>query len=103
MKYLLPFLLFNWCLLLSANAQISYETEKDSLLYIFQNNDDLLPLDKLDRIVFRTAYGINPIGFGDMLNRFTHVPEISKDSISFIKSCRPNDVHIVSFMAPEND
>ena len=103
MKYLLPFLLFNWCLLLSANAQISYETEKDSLLYIFQNNDDLLPLDKLDRTVFRTAYGINPIGFGNMLNKFTHVPEISKDSISFIKSCRPNDVHIVSFMAPEND
>ena len=38
-----------------------------------------------------------------MLNRFTHVPEISKDNISFIKSCMPNDVHIVTFMAPQND
>jgi CubicO group peptidase (beta-lactamase class C family) len=103
MKYTLLFVLFIWCLLPFANAQISNKSENDSLIYIFQNNDDLLPLDKLNRTVFRTAYGMNPSGFGDMLNRFSHVPEISKDSISFVKSCKPNDVHIVSFMAPEND
>tara|TARA_B100000767_G_scaffold274671_1_gene308443 strand:- start:535 stop:2346 length:1812 start_codon:yes stop_codon:yes gene_type:complete len=103
MKYILPFLLFNWCFVLCANAQNAPENEKDSLLYIFQNNDDLLPLDRLDRTIFRTAYGGNHSGFGDMLNRFTIVPEISEDSISYFQDCQPNDVHIVSFMAPEND
>ena len=103
MKYTLLFVLFILSLLPFANAQISHESENDSLLYIFQNNDDLLPLDKLNRSVFRTAYGMNPSGFGEMLNRFTDVPKISRDSSSFLKSREPNDVHIVSFMAPEND
>jgi hypothetical protein len=103
MKYILPFVLFNWCFVLCASAQNAPENEKDSLLYIFQNKDDLLPLDRLDRTIFRTAYGGNHSGFGDMLNRFTIVPEISKDSISYFRDCQPNDVHIVSFMAPEND
>ena len=103
MKYPLLFILSILCLLPAANAQISNESEKDSLLYIFQNNEDLLPLDKLNRTVFRTTHGMNPSGFGDMLNKFTYVPLISRDSSSFFKSCMPNDVHIVSFMAPEND
>ena len=103
MKYPLLFVLSILCLLSAANAQISNESEKDSLLYIFQNNEDLLPLDKLNRTVFRTTHGMNPSGFGDMLNKFTCVPLISRDSSSFFKSCMPNDVHIVSFMAPEND
>tara|TARA_B100000575_G_scaffold163331_1_gene130496 strand:- start:1787 stop:3598 length:1812 start_codon:yes stop_codon:yes gene_type:complete len=103
MKYPILFVLFILCLLSAANAQISNESEKDSLLYIFQNNEDLLPLDKLNRTVFRTTHGMNPSGFGDMLNKFTCVPLISRDSSSFFKSCMPNDVHIVSFMAPEND
>ena len=103
MKYPLLFVLSILCLLSAANAQISNESEKDSLLYIFQNNEDLLPLDKLNRTVFRTTHGMNPSGFGNMLNKFTCVPLISRDSSSFFKSCMPNDVHIVSFMAPEND
>ena len=103
MKYPLLFVLSILCLLSAANAQISSESEKDSLLYIFQNNEDLLPLDKLNRTVFRTTHGMNPSGFGNMLNKFTCVPLISRDSSSFFKSCMPNDVHIVSFMAPEND
>ena len=103
MKYPLLFVLSILCLLSAANAQISNESEKDSLLYIFQNNEDLLPLDKLNRTVFRTTHGMNPSGFGNMLNKFTCVPLISRDSSSFFKSCMLNDVHIVSFMAPEND
>ena len=103
MKYPLLFVLSILCLLSAANAQISNESEKDSLLYIFQNNEDLLPLDKLNRTVFRTTHGMNPSGFGNMLNKFTCVPLISRDSSSFFKSCMPNDVHIVSFMAPKND
>lgn len=105
MKYILAFALINWCYFHSTNAQTdnNTESEKDSLLYIFQNNDDLLPLDKLNRSVFRTVYGKDPLGFGEMLNRFTIVPKISRDSISYFKQCESNDVHIVSFMATEND
>ena len=103
MKYTLPFLLLNLFFLHYSNAQNASEIEKDSLLYIFQNNDELLPLDQLNRKVFRTSYGEQTTAFGEMLNKFSKVSEISKDSVLFLKNINHNDVHIISYLAPEND
>jgi CubicO group peptidase (beta-lactamase class C family) len=103
MKYTLPFLLLNLFFLHYSNAQNTSEIEKDSLLYIFQNKDELLPLDQLNRKVFRTSYGEQTTAFGEMLNKFSKVSEISKDSVLFLKNINHNDVHIISYLAPEND
>ena len=103
MKYTLPFLILNLFFLHYSNAQNASEIEKDSLLYIFQNNDELLPLDQLNRKVFRTSYGEQTSAFGEMLNKFSKVSEISKDSALFLKNIDHNDVHIISYLAPEND
>lgn len=103
MKYTLPFLILNLLLLNYSSAQNASEIEKDSLLYIFQNNDELLPLDQLNRKVIRTSYGKNTNAFGEMLNKFSKVSTISKDSVLFLKNLKHNDVHIISYMATEND
>ena len=103
MKYTLPFLILNLLLLNYSSAQNASEIEKDSLLYIFQNHDDLLPLDQLNRKVIRTSYGKNTNAFGEMLNKFSKVSTISKDSVLFLKNLKHNDVHIISYMATEND
>lgn len=103
MKYTLPFLILNLFFLHYSNAQNASEIEKDSLLYIFQNNDELLPLDQLNRKVIRTSYGENTVAFGEMLNKFSKVSEISKDSALFLKNMNHNDVHIISYLAPKND
>ncbi|MCH1480421.1 MAG: serine hydrolase [Crocinitomicaceae bacterium] len=103
MKYTLPFLILNLLLLNYSSAQNASEIEKDSLLYIFQNNDELLPLDQLNRKVIRTSYGKNTNAFGEMLNKFSKVSTISKDSVLFLKNLEHNDVHIISYMATEND
>jgi beta-N-acetylhexosaminidase len=103
MKYTLPFLILNLLLLNYSSAQNASEIEKDSLLYIFQNNDELLPLDQLNRKVIRTSYGKNTNAFGEMLNKFSKVSTISKDSLLLLKNLKHNDVHIISYMATEND
>ena len=90
-------------LTLSLNAQDNIDMEQDSMLYILKNKASALPLNKLNRTVFRTSYGANPIAFGAMLNRFSAVPQVSKDSIYFLKNRKPDDVRIVTFMAPKND
>ena len=103
MKYALPFLILNLFFLHYSNAQNASEIEKDSLLYIFQNHDDLLPLDQLNRKVIRTSYGKNTNAFGEMLNKFSKVSIVSKDSLLLLKNLKHNDVHIISYMATEND
>lgn len=103
MKYTLPFLFLNLLLLNYSSAQNASEIEKDSLLYIFQNHDDLLPLDQLNRKVIRTSYGKNTNAFGEMLNKFSKVSTVSKDSLLLLKNLKHNDVHIISYMATEND
>ena len=103
MKYTLPFLILNLLLLNYSSAQNASEIEKDSLLYIFQNNDELLPLDQLNRKVIRTSYGKNTNAFGEMLNKFSKVSIVSKDSLLLLKNLKHNDVHIISYMATEND
>ena len=86
MKYTLPFLILNLLLLNYSSAQNASEIEKDSLLYIFQNHDDLLPLDQLNRKVIRTSYGKNTNAFGEMLNKFSKVSIVSKDSLLLLKN-----------------
>lgn len=103
MKYTLPFLILNLLLLNYSSAQNASEIEKDSLLYILKNNDELLPLDQLNRKVILTSYGKNTNVFGEMLNKFSKVSTVSKDSLLLLKNLKHNDVHIISYMATEND
>ena len=104
MKYLITLLSIYFCFIaIAATEAPRKEIEQDSLLYILKNKGSILPLNELNRTVFRTTYGENPIAFGTMLNRFSEVPEISKDSIYFLSNRKHEDVHIVTFMASEND
>ena len=38
-----------------------------------------------------------------MLNKFSKVSSVSKDSLLLLKNLMHNDVHIISYMATEND
>ena len=104
MKYLIT-LLSIYCGFISfaATEAPNQDIEQDSILYILKNEASILPLDQLNRTVFRTTYGGDPSAFGAMLNRFSEVPKISKDSSSFLNNRKHEDVHIITFMASKND